>query len=271
MTGKKVNKNTQITLEGFTLEDLENEAIEFLQQHEPPEGYFVGFSGGKDSIVTLELCKLAKVKHEAYFTFTTIDPPDICKFIKTHYPEVKWIRPKKSFFSYLQSKAPPMRMQRWCCQYIKEKPSWSIPLNKRVFGIRAEESSTRAKRGRISEQNIKKGVVHTSYKPIFNWKEWAVWAFIEHHNLPYPSLYDEGVHRVGCILCPYIFSKAPGATKKRTMLQARYPGQWKAFKHSCKRWFMRKYPLGVDKFGLNFDEWYEMYTNGLTFSKRGEK
>lgn len=33
------------------------ESIAYIREHEPPEGYFVGFSGGKDSIVTLELVR----------------------------------------------------------------------------------------------------------------------------------------------------------------------------------------------------------------------
>jgi hypothetical protein len=32
-----------------TVAEMTEEAIAFLQQHEPEEGYFLGFSGGKDS------------------------------------------------------------------------------------------------------------------------------------------------------------------------------------------------------------------------------
>lgn len=41
-----------------------DEAVRFIQSHEPPEGYFVAFSGGKDSIVTLELTRMAGVSHQ---------------------------------------------------------------------------------------------------------------------------------------------------------------------------------------------------------------
>jgi phosphoadenosine phosphosulfate reductase len=60
------------------------ESIAYLKEHEPPEGYFVGFSGGKDSIVALELCRMAEVKHLAFYSATGIDPPEVMRFIKDH-------------------------------------------------------------------------------------------------------------------------------------------------------------------------------------------
>jgi len=69
-------------------------AIAVIKEYEPPEGYHVAFSGGKDSIVVYDLVKKAKVKHQAYFAMTTVDPPELLKFIKKSYPEVKWVRPK---------------------------------------------------------------------------------------------------------------------------------------------------------------------------------
>lgn len=102
-----MNAIRQASLPGFDLGDYIKESIDFLRQHEPPEGYFVGFSGGKDSITTLQLCKLAGVKHQAFYTYTTIDPPEVVRFIRAHYPQVQWLRPAKSFFAFVATNAPP--------------------------------------------------------------------------------------------------------------------------------------------------------------------
>jgi len=51
----------------------EQQAITLLQNHEPSEGYYLAFSGGKDSQVIYDLAVKAKVKFEAYFNMTTVD------------------------------------------------------------------------------------------------------------------------------------------------------------------------------------------------------
>ncbi len=135
----------------------------------------------------------------------------------------------------IQKKAPPLRTQRWCCDVLKKEPSDNHPLRHRIMGIRAEESVRRASRPRID--SFRK---QTIYKPIFAWPEWAVWEFIESLGLPYPSLYDEGFSRIGCVVCPFILGKAPGATLQRKESMRRWPGIWKAYEHAVKKWFAAK-------------------------------
>lgn len=140
-------RSTRLIPSLFPLEYMVEESIEFLREHEPPEGYFVGMSFGKDSIVTLELCRMAGVKHEAFYSATGIDAPEVLRFGRQHYPRVTWLRPKMSFWEGIRKKSPPLRMMRWCCDTLKKEPSKHIPLMRRVMGIRAEESALREVEG----------------------------------------------------------------------------------------------------------------------------
>ena len=111
----------QASLPGYDLGDYIKESLDFLRKHEPPEGFFVGFSGGKDSITTLQLCALAGVKHQAFYTYTTIDPPEVVKFIRAHYPQVQWLRPAKSFFAYVLRFAPPYEHSDGAAQQLRRR------------------------------------------------------------------------------------------------------------------------------------------------------
>lgn len=253
----------QASLPGHDLGDFIAEGVDFLRSNEPREGYFVGFSGGKDSITALNLCRIAGVKHQAFYSCTRIDPPEVVRFIRSEYPDVKWLYPKMTFWEGIMRRSPPLRIKRWCCNVLKKDPSKKHPLAHRIMGIRAEESVRRASRPRIDNYFVGQ----TLYKPIFKWPEWAVWEFIESQNLTYPSLYDEGFHRIGCVVCPFILGKKPGAVLQREMSMHRYPGVWKAFEHATKRWFntkrntMRK----VDGVRLHdtADEYWHSYLDGF--------
>jgi len=182
----------------MSLEPLIADAIKLLQKHEPPEGYYVAFSGGKDSIVIYDLVKRAGVKHGVYFNQTTIDPPEIYQFIRQYYPEVIWEKPKKSMFMLIKTRAcPPSRRIRYCCSELKEIHGTGRVV---VTGVRRSESVNRRTR---QEYEVSKRNPKTRYcNPIVTWSEKDVWEYIRMNNLPYPSLYDEGYTRIGCIMCP---------------------------------------------------------------------
>ena len=77
----------QIDFFNAGLPDLVDHAIELLREHEPPGGYILCDSGGKDSYYTiLELAKMAGVRYQAVYNVTTIDPPEL------DHPDAEWKR-----------------------------------------------------------------------------------------------------------------------------------------------------------------------------------
>lgn len=177
-------------------------AIARIREYEPPEGYYVAFSGGKDSCVVLDLVKRAGVKYDAHYNLTTVDPPELVYFIREHHPEVVVHRPKYTMWQLIERKSlPPTRLARYCCEYLKERGGEGRVI---ITGVRAEESFGRSDRPVFtpwtSSKKSKKIVSHV-LNPIIDWKLLDVWTYIEENSLPYCPLYDEGRDRIGCIMC----------------------------------------------------------------------
>ena len=70
------------------IRDNVEQAIDILRMFEPKEGYYLAFSGGKDSQCVYHLAQLAGVKFDAHYSVTSVDPPELVRFIKTQYPDV---------------------------------------------------------------------------------------------------------------------------------------------------------------------------------------
>ena len=118
------------------------------------EGYlWLAFSGGKDSQALIHIAQLAGVKFKAYFSPTSVDPPEVIRFIRKNYPEVEFNPLKKSIYSeFLKRKCLPSMKIRWCCAEFKEKGG----TNKVVLvGVRNSESVKRSKRKEVEVTNRK--------------------------------------------------------------------------------------------------------------------
>ena len=140
-------------------------AIERLRCFEPEEGYYVAFSGGKDSQCVYHLCKMAGVKFDAHYAVTSVDPPELVQFIKEHYPDAwegrehqyrEGCRNPVTMWSLIQEhNVPPSRALRYCCADLKE-PGGSGRVT--VTGVRWKESINRAQtHGVVDFQGKKKG------------------------------------------------------------------------------------------------------------------
>jgi phosphoadenosine phosphosulfate reductase len=247
------------------LEAMIIEAILFIRRHEPPEGYFVSFSGGKDSIVSLHLAYIAGVRYQAFFINTGIDPPPVVTFIREHYPEVRFLYPRYSFFEGIRRNSPPLRNRRWCCELLKKVSTANIPLKHRIIGNRKEESVLRFNQERVDYQSRYR--FHL-YRPIHDWKEWAVWQFIERYQLPYPSLYDEGWSRIGCVVCPYICTKNMVQINRN---RERWPGIFNAFEHAVADWFHSRQARGKVFQEASAEEYIQKWYRAELYKPRTRK
>lgn len=173
-------------------------AINFIK--EKTDRALIGYSGGKDSIVVDHLSRMSGIETLTVYSKTGIDLPEVVKFILSQ-KHVKIVKPGKSFWHAVTTQNPPLIHARWCCTYLKKAPIDRIkgyPV--RIMGIRSEESSKREKYGMVNFFEKRK---QTHLYPIYNWNEADVWGYIDSFKLQYPSVYDNGIHRVGCVVCPY--------------------------------------------------------------------
>lgn len=124
-------------------------SIERFKTFEPPEGYFLAFSGGKDSVVIKRLAQMAGVKFDAHYNVTSVDPPELVRFVKDKHPDVVFDYPRydngkqKTMWSLIEHKKwPPLRIMRYCCEHLKENGGEGRIA---VTGVRWQESVNRSK------------------------------------------------------------------------------------------------------------------------------
>lgn len=200
-----------------------NYAIKLLQHYEPlalqlnQDGYFLAFSGGKDSQLLYLLAKLSGVRFRAYFSNTTNENPDNIRFIREQYPDVQLLNPKKNFYKLVSEKGLPTINRRYCCSILKEQAGGGFVV---LTGERKEESHKRAQYTAISQQSRNKkrnreikdfeAIKHECIKgkdklrlrPLLEFTEQEVFAILEQYAVPLNPCYDNH-SRIGCIFCPF--------------------------------------------------------------------
>ena len=209
-----------------------------------PEGFYVAFSGGKDSVVIYALAKLAGVRFKAHYHLTTVDPPELVWFIREYYPDVEICYPAQSMWRLIVEKQiPPTPSARYCCEVLKEQGGEGSFT---VTGVRKQESQNRQSRELLeifANKKADKKVLYLNndnddtrrqletcalkgkriFNPIIDWTDEDVWRFILSYKLPYCGLYNEGFSRIGCIGCPL------ASVKIREKEFIRYPKYKRAY------------------------------------------
>lgn len=220
--------------------DLICKAEKLALAYDPEDAFFLAFSGGKDSQCLYRVAKLANVRFKSHMNMTSIDPPEVIRFIRAEYPDVVLHRPKDSIFNLAVKKGilPSLRV-RWCCAEYKETAGAGKVT---LIGIRHTESNRRAKRKEVEVSNhgysgdleglaeyrkkrnsgrkprkgtfsiinvngeSEVGCIHGKesllISPIIDWTASDVWTFLNTLGIKHCVLYDQGFTRIGCILCP---------------------------------------------------------------------
>lgn len=180
--------------------------------------FHVAFSGGKDSIVLLNLVKnaLPKGSFVVIFGDTGMEFPDTYKaveYIKEQcekegihfYTAHSHFEPKDSWSVF----GPPARVLRWCCSVHKSTPQ-TLKIREITgkdnyvgmdfVGVRSQESISRSKYDYENFGKKQKG--QYSYNPILEWTSAEVWLYIYANNIYINEAYKKGNSRAGCLLCP---------------------------------------------------------------------
>ena len=191
----------------FGVKDYVADAVDELRKMGKAFTLCLRFSGGKDSIVTRRLMEMAGIPFQIRFSRSSVDPPELLSFIKKYHPDVIVEEPRISMYQLIIKKGfPPTRMCRYCCKEYKERntcPKGDTVLT--TTGVRRQESPRRSARRSLEicffDDRVR--FLH----PILDWSAEQVWEFIELERLPYPSIYDEGFERIGCVGCPLASAK----------------------------------------------------------------
>jgi phosphoadenosine phosphosulfate reductase len=186
----------------------EHELKEVFSKHDLP--ITVSFSGGKDSLVVLDLVSSITRDFTTIFIDTGLEHPRTRDYVKriAYDRDLTLITAAAgdAFDDNFPAFGPPAKDFRWCCKVCKLAPASKVIEEKfpkgtlTVEGNRRLESFSRAHTELVEENPFVPG--QTILNPIRDWTALDVWLYIMMRDLNYNPLYDEDIERVGCWMCP---------------------------------------------------------------------
>ena len=176
---------------------------------------YIGFSGGKDSSVLLDLChQVLPISVPVIFSDTDMELPSTYVFwdlIQKNYearPFVK-VKANRSAVENWSLFGPPSQNLRWCCAVHKSTPAIlylrdlsDIPAARTLayVGVRADESIRRSSYDDIGDGLKNQNQINAM--PILSWGTQELFLYIFSKKLVINDAYRKGLPRVGCLLCP---------------------------------------------------------------------
>lgn len=212
-----VDKNRQL-MEQLVQETIKKIYNTFIEYQDKVDVFYVAFSGGKDSVVVLDLVQRA-LPHNCFkvlFGDTGMEFPDtyetvekikqICAEEKIEFLQAKSkLKPENTW----QIFGPPAVTIRWCCSVHKTTPQimqLREVLQKPDFtgmaftGVRGDESLSRSEYDAISYGGKHSG--QYSCHPILEWNTAELFLYIYENGLTFNNAYKKGNTRAGCLVCP---------------------------------------------------------------------
>ena len=212
-----VDKNRQL-MEQLVQETIKKIYNTFIEYQDKVDVFYVAFSGGKDSVVALDLVQRA-LPHNCFkvlFGDTGMEFPDtyetvekikqICAEEKIEFLQAKSkLKPENTW----QIFGPPAVTIRWCCSVHKTTPQimqLREVLQKPDFtgmaftGVRGDESLSRSEYDAISYGGKHSG--QYSCHPILEWNTAELFLYIYENGLTFNNAYKKGNTRAGCLVCP---------------------------------------------------------------------
>lgn len=217
-----VARNQEL-LEGLVQETIKKVYNTYQQYQSKVDVFYVAFSGGKDSVVALDIVQRA-LPHNAFmvlFGDTGMEFPDTYRVIEdvekycksneiSFYRSCSNLSPIETWNKF----GPPAQTMRWCCSVHKTSPQ--IILLRKIMnnphfrgmaftGVRGDESAARSEYKDVSLGEKVKG--QYSCHPILEWGSAELFTYIYARDLIINEAYKKGNSRAGCLVCPLAASK----------------------------------------------------------------
>lgn len=212
-----VVKNAPL-METLVQETIQNVYNTYRRYKNKVDVFYVAFSGGKDSVVALDIVQRA-LPHDDFmvlFGDTRMEFPDTYEVVG----QIKKLCDEQGIRFY-QAKSKllpnntwdcfgaPSTSNRWCCSVHKTSPQINLLRDitgKHNFtgmaftGVRAEESLNRSTYDSVNEGRKHSGQM--SFHSILDWASAELFIYIFARKLVLNQAYIIGNVRAGCLVCP---------------------------------------------------------------------
>jgi len=193
------------------LDRLEKEAEDVLRRAKNLfRKVVVNFSGGKDSLVALDLATRIFPPGEAKIVFIEItgnsaecNTKYVRRIHEKHYAdyELVYIRPPMDFFELMVRAGIPNPRTRWCMNKYKIAYLRKISPPFHVIGVKRADSRRRAQIYTKHIQKLKYG--GTGIFPVLNWTTQDVYDYIKRYGLELSPCYKKYGSSGNCVFCPF--------------------------------------------------------------------